>query len=206
MYLWICVVQRWSSGALSRELVQGTEEYEAEKRRAEALGVQTESLQSGEQERERGEPETEGRDQRTLGCSRCADNADSVARKVTVHPQTHFNSHFHQFSRQHPDTEIRKVIQKDHSALLRLSQRSMDCYGCLLFRFVTPQDKYRAWCVKTNATTEISLSGCERWENAGQPQWSAGNTASVSDGTHHYNTLTWPWPFPRKHFGENSRH
>ncbi|KAF1382150.1 hypothetical protein PFLUV_G00161470 [Perca fluviatilis] len=52
--------------------------------------------------------------------------------------------------RQHPDVAMRDVTPEDHLALLRMSQGRADRYGCLLFRFVTPEEKYRAWCVTTN--------------------------------------------------------
>lgn len=57
---------------------------------------------------------------------------------------------FHKFTNQHPDIEICKVTQEDHLMLLRMSQERPDRYGCLLFRFVTPEEKYRAWCITTN--------------------------------------------------------
>lgn len=60
------------------------------------------------------------------------------------------SSHFHRLCRQHPDIKIREVKPEDHTTLLRMSQGRADRYGCLLFRFVTPEEKYRAWCVTTN--------------------------------------------------------
>lgn len=60
------------------------------------------------------------------------------------------SSPFHRVSWQHPDMEIREVGPQHHSTLLQMSHGCPDRYGCLLFRFVTPEEKYWAWCVTTN--------------------------------------------------------
>ncbi|XP_034747438.1 zinc finger protein 484-like [Etheostoma cragini] len=58
--------------------------------------------------------------------------------------------HFYQRPWQHPDIEIRDVTPEEHLKLLWMSQGRADRYGCSLFRFITPEEKYRAWCVTTN--------------------------------------------------------
>ncbi|XP_058609108.1 zinc finger MYM-type protein 4 isoform X2 [Onychostoma macrolepis] len=50
----------------------------------------------------------------------------------------------------HPDLEIRPPSKKQLELLFTQSQRRPDRYGCLLFRAVLPQKKYKEWASKTN--------------------------------------------------------
>lgn len=50
----------------------------------------------------------------------------------------------------HPDLEIRPPSKKQLELLFTQSQRRPDKYGCLLFRAVLPQKKYKEWASNTN--------------------------------------------------------
>lgn len=50
----------------------------------------------------------------------------------------------------HPDLEIRLPSKKQLELLFTQSRRRPDRYGCLLFRAVLPQKKYKEWASNTN--------------------------------------------------------
>ncbi|XP_067469061.1 uncharacterized protein [Thunnus thynnus] len=169
------LVDRDAGESLSVLLTRRTRELDAEKGRAEALKVEMTDLREEmtalreESQRQKEELEKQiselraaldvqttqqdvNSPEKPLSSPRLSSKPTSSAScspsSFSIIPAD--SSHFHRLCRQHPDIKIREVKPEDHTTLLRMSQGRADRYGCLLFRFVTPEEKYRAWCVTTN--------------------------------------------------------